>query len=183
MKTIILTIIMLLPLVSFAQKDTIGMNIPVNNGSIIYTGVVNINGKSKAELYRNAKQWFIDNFKSSNPIQNQDKEKGLVIGKGIVRFYASFGYGLSTTWHDRFTIKLECRDGKYRYSIYDMIIYPSDRPNQEVALEDFLGKILGTRKAPVTKLACKDVLKKNEIGITNVIASIKEQMNKTISDF
>ena len=183
MKRIISTIIILLPLVSFAQKDTIGMNIPVRNGSIIYTGIVNINGKSKAGLYKNAKQWFVDYFKSSNDaIQNQDKEKGLIIGKGVVHFYASFGYGLSTTWHDRFTVKLECRDGKYRYSIYDMIIYPNDRPNQEVALEDFLGKILGTKKAPVTKLACKDVLKKNDIAITNVIASINEQMNKTISD-
>ena len=184
MKTIILTIIVLLPLVSLAQKDTIGMNIPVNKGSIIYTGVVNINGKSKTDLYKNAKQWFVDNFKrSNNVIQNQDKEEGLIIGKGTFPFYASFGYGLSTTWYDRFTIKLECRDGKYRYSVYNMIIYPSDRPGQEVALEDFLGKILGTRKAPVTKLACKDVLKKNAIGITNLIASINEQMHKAISDF
>ena len=184
MKKIILTIIIFLPMLAFAQKDTVGMNIPVKDGSIIYTGVVNINGKSKDDLYRNAKQWFVDYFKSSHDvIQNQDKEKGLIIAKGIVHFTASFGYQLTTTWYDKFTIKLEFKDGKYRYSIYNMTIYPTDRPNQEAPLEDFLGKVLGKKKAPVTKLACKDVLKKNDIRIRTMIADVNEQMNKTIADF
>ena len=67
--------------------------------------------------------------------------------------------------------------------MYDMIIYPSDRPNQEVPLEDFLGKILGTKRAPVTKPTCKDVLKKNEIRIQAMLADVNQQMNKTVSDF
>ena len=53
---------------AFAQKDTTGLNIPVKDDNVVYERIVEIPGKSKADLYKNAKQWFVDYLKNSRDV-------------------------------------------------------------------------------------------------------------------
>ena len=183
MKKNITIILVIASISAWGQKDTIGLNLPMKDGVVTYTGVVTISGKSKADLYKNAKQWFVDYFKSSNDvIQNQDKEEGTIIGKGIVWFNSKVGLGMNWTWYDKLTIRLECKDGRYRYSIYDMTIR-AENSGVEYALESALGKLTGTGKFPWSKGVAKGVIQHNDERIKEVIASINNQMNKTIADF
>src|SRR5437868_3851017 len=83
----------------YAQKDTVGLNVPIQDGKIVYQGIVDIQGKQKLDLYRNAQQWFVDYFKSSKDvIQNQDKEDGFIIGKGYIIFNAKAGLGMHVNY-------------------------------------------------------------------------------------
>ena len=49
-----------------AQKDTVGLKIPVTDGAVIYERVFDVPGKSKADLYKNAQLWFADHYVNSN---------------------------------------------------------------------------------------------------------------------
>ncbi|TSD62299.1 DUF4468 domain-containing protein [Inquilinus sp. KBS0705] len=73
-----------------AQKDTLGLNIPIKDESVVYEGIVETPGALQKDLFKNAKQWFVDYFNSSKDvIQNEDKESGRIIGKGIILFIGS----------------------------------------------------------------------------------------------
>src|ERR1700761_2725511 len=129
------------------NKDTVGLNVPVKDGQVIYTGVVEVAGKTKDDLYRNAQQWFIDYFYSQKDvIQNKDKEDGLLFGRGVFYFTIGVGLGQTVNWANHVTIKIECKDNKYRYSFYNMLANNYDSGGTNFNIEQVLGVILGTQK-------------------------------------
>lgn len=148
-------------------KDTVGLNIPIKDGQITYQDIIDMPNKSKSDLYRNAQQWFVDYFKSSKDvIQNQDKDDGIIIGKGFIDFNSKVGLGITMTSHDKLTIKIECKDNKYRYTIYDMIIYPpAYNEDNAVSLNRIYGKLIGTEKLPTSKGVAKSVLQSNDRAV------------------
>ena len=72
------------------------------------------------DLFINSKKFFVDVYKSGKDvIQMEDKEAGIIIGKGYfsVIWKASFLFSYDIQiWH---TIKISVKDGKYKYEIYD----------------------------------------------------------------
>jgi len=167
------------------NKDTVGLSLPVKDGQVIYTEVVEVAGKTKVDLYRNAQQWFINYFGGiKNFMQDNDTEDALVCGQGTLNFNSGVGIGLLTNviWGDDVTIKIECKDNKYRYSFYAMVIKnPSD--NSEYEIEQVLGAVLGTQKWPWTKNAAKEVLIHNDEKLKSAISFLKNDMKKTTTDF
>ena len=161
------------------------MNLPVKDGQVIYTGVVEVAGKTKDDLFRNAQQWFINYFGGTIKfMQDKDKEDALVCGRGVLNFTSGVGIGLlaSVIWGDDVTIKIECKDNKYRYSFYGMIIkYPSD--NSGYTIEQVLGTVLGTQKWQWTKSAAKSVLIHNDGKVKSAISFLKSDMKTTTTDF
>jgi len=99
-------------------------NFPTKEGLIFYSGVVEVDTSLKSvDLYLNAKDWLVGAFKSAKSvIQVDDKESGVI----LVRSYFDWG-SISTTvaggpyvidkkmW---FTLKIESKDGRFRYSLY-----------------------------------------------------------------
>ena len=165
------------------NKDTVGLNLPITAGRVIYTGVVEAAGKTKADLYRNAQQWLIDAFYNQNGvIQDKDKDAGLVFGQGVFNFSMGVELG-SVNWINHFTIKIECRDNKYRYSFYNIVINYAASGNTGFDIEQVLGILLGTQKWPLPKKAASKVLVQNDVLIKNVILSLKNAMATTTSDF
>jgi len=184
--------IILLPLLAFLSltvkaqiKDTVGLNLPIVDGKILYEGIVDIPDKTKNDLYQNAQQWFVDYFKSSKDvIQNQDKDNGIVVGKGMLDFNARVGLGMSMVQHDKLTIKIVCKDNKYKYSVYDMILYPPEgNEKYSTPFDNLYGKLIGTVKIGGSKSAVKDILKKNDIEVRKMIESIKLAMVKKSDNF
>lgn len=103
---------------SYAQKEIL----PMVDGKVDYVEVVQLDSSyKKNDLFINAKKFFVDVFNSGKDvIQMEDKEAGLVIGKGyaVVDYKANFMYTFRTKiWH---TVKISLKDGKYKYEITEM---------------------------------------------------------------
>lgn len=103
----------------YAQDKLLGI-LPLKDGKVTYTNVIQVDSFSKDELYKRAKRWFIDTYKSGKDvIQLDDKENGEIVGKGffeetwMVTFYAGQNVNV---WQ---TIKIHMKDGRYKYEISD----------------------------------------------------------------
>lgn len=94
------------------------VQLPVNKESklIEYTELVTVESSlTQKILYSKAKDWFDKAFKSSdNVIQKDDKEEGIIIGKGIIPVKG--GMYLTDGKID-FTLKVQVKDGRYKYWI------------------------------------------------------------------
>lgn len=107
-------------LFAYSQDNPFADVFPMEDGKINYTEVVQEQEVSSTELYKRAKIWMVDAFKSSKDvIQNDDKDNAIIIGKG---FFSGLGHNVGVSnpkyW---FTIRIDCRDGRYKYSITDFI--------------------------------------------------------------
>ena len=126
--------------VAYAQKEKdapITLPMDADTHLITYSGVVEVAGTSKGELYARGKVWFANAFKSAqNVIQADDKEAGLVVGKGWTQTYITIMLtpAAEKLWY---TVKLSFKDGKYRYEITDFMfegspskynLHPSPHP-------------------------------------------------------
>lgn len=116
---IFLTIIILInPYFSYAQLiDELTTD---QAGSLNISEVIIAEGLRKETLYVNSRETLVGIFKSSkDAIQFDDKETGIVIAKGFVPVPSGFG----KMW---FTLKIQCKDGRYKYEFYD--VYFGDAP-------------------------------------------------------
>ncbi len=101
------------------------LNIPKDDsGKYQYQGVVTVSGKSQAELYDAAKEWIALNFRSAQDvIQLDDRENGLLIAKGYFPIFMML--------HERHiyhTIRLDTKDGRYRYTVNDFEFHTPGQP-------------------------------------------------------
>jgi hypothetical protein len=96
--------------------------LPTIEDKINFSEVGVVDSASKDELYTKAKIWLAEKFISANDvIQFDDKENGIVLGKGAIRKKEG---GLSPTIKNwRFTVKIQVKDGKYKVNFYDIIYY------------------------------------------------------------
>lgn len=126
MKKSILCFLMLTPCLIFGQ---IIENLPSDeSGKIVFSEVVSLDSMTEQGLYSNSKQFFLDHFKSSREvIQLDDKINFIVAGKAFMDINALM---LGTKYPVKmwFTIKIQCKDGRYKYDIYD-IYFENYAPN------------------------------------------------------
>lgn len=184
-KLLILFLFISMPCFLFAQKDTIGLNIPLLNGKVIYESVVNVPGKTKIELYANARQWFIDYFKTyKDVIQNDDKDAGLIVGKGVLTFEYRSSWGKINEF-DQITIQIECKDNKYRYRIYDQELRSptSTDLNYYGTPENIIELINGKKKWGQDKSILRRELQGTDEIVKKVIASLINSMVLKHEDF
>lgn len=107
------------------------------SGKIVYSSVIEDEGQSKDELYLKTKYFFVNTFKSANNvIQMDDKEAGILIGKGSQRIMVDLKK-VSVPVDVLFTIQIEIKDGKYQYKIYDITF---DNSAGEFASEEMFSK-------------------------------------------
>jgi hypothetical protein len=100
--------------------DSVKLPIDPDTKRITYADVVQVPGVSQAELYTRAKLWFAEAFKSAKQVvQADEKDAGIVQGEAWSPMEAHFmGKNMPASntrlWY---TVKLACRDGRYRYEI------------------------------------------------------------------
>jgi len=116
-------ILFFLPL-SISAQDYVYENLylPLNEGRIRYIEVVEVPGKSKSEIFKNAKVWFANNFRSAKDVINfQDEDSGIVSGRGNTSLYLqSLGVPVERILY--YSIKIEAKDGRFRYTIDEIEI-------------------------------------------------------------
>lgn len=89
------------------------------NGEILFSEVVGVEGKTANELYSLAKLAIAKVFVSAKDvIQLDDKEKGIIVVKGL--YYAP---NSATKPYYTFMIKLLFKDGKYKIDLTDFIYH------------------------------------------------------------
>lgn len=91
-------------------------------GLIDYTDVVPVEGATQAELFQRGKLWLASSFKSTKDvIQAEDKDAGFIIAKGNSTIVIKAA-GLGNAEPLYYTIKLNYKDGRYKYEVTDFYI-------------------------------------------------------------
>lgn len=85
--------------------------------------VIEFNGLKKDKIYNGSRQWVATKFRSAqNVIQMDDKENGIIIGKGNFNYPCSGWQCLSYDGHTvQFTVKIEAKDNKARITFNDLV--------------------------------------------------------------
>lgn len=87
------------------------------DGSYQFQQVIDVPGATQGELYSRAKVMFAELFKdASEVIQSDDATSYTIVGKAWSPI--DLGLGSAELWY---TIKVEAKPDRYRYTIYDMI--------------------------------------------------------------
>ena len=178
MKKIFL-LLLLSPILSFAQKDS----------TISYTEVVTTDSASKDFLYARAKNWFNATFVAgSDALQIEDQDQGELSAKGIFSTYVGYRSARGRSTYEmkyKFKVTILVKDNRYKYAITDIDNFISADGN--VIPFRLLNSSNHTSvKWPGVKPAKVDeeyvTAKKNvDAKVQELINSIKDAMKKRIS--
>ena len=111
------------PLISFSQSYNYDeLYLPKNEGKIVYSEVISADSKTKEEIYTKSKVWYANNFKSAEAVITfEDQTSGIISGNGNFIITVPI-LGRPTNYYCKFTVRIESRDSRYKYSIQDISI-------------------------------------------------------------
>lgn len=169
MKKLILSFLLILPSIVSAQE------LPIDKGSglISYAEVVPVEGVSQDELYSRIREYFVNTFKSADDvIQMDDKAGGKIIGKAFSDIVVYDGK-VSEKRRLWYTLKVEMKDGRYRYELKDFLMQRYCLPRMPVSCE--------VQTKPVAaEIILSPSNKVNKKGKPSQgYASFQEELNKT----
>jgi hypothetical protein len=181
MRHALMTLMIIIPTISFGQLlDELPKD---ENGNLNYNEVIQVDSIKKDELYLRSKQFFVDVFKSAKDvIQMDDKEAGVVVGKGFNDIYIKV-MGIATSIQMWYTIKIQSKEGRYKYEIYDIYFksYPGQYGTTTTRAEEMFDKRTYFRKNGDPR----DVQEKYKIETTlkanSLVTAIKTTMNKPVT--
>ena len=126
---------MCLPIFAMAQKDTI-ITLPTQDGKVFYEHIYKDSGMTKNDLFIKAKDVFLRLFPDTKGvIQNEDKENGIITGKGNFSFTIKGGaFNLSFPQSVKCTFRIMVKDQKYKVVIFDFYSVSSNL--QDYPIED-----------------------------------------------
>ncbi len=152
---------------------------------LTYSEVIELPGKSKDQLYDQAKQWFIETYKdASEVIQNDDKAGGTIMGKALLSYNSNIYVGSAgTKGVIRYTIQISFKDGKYKYELTNFIHEGATFDFGTITTDDECPyKIKGGTKNWNNKV-WNDIKMQIDEYSRNFIGDLKEAMNiKEIDD-
>lgn len=176
----IMPLLLLLPLLSFGQKDSI----------ITFSEVVLVEGTTKDILFTKARQWFNESFKSSKDVINiSDKETGEIAGKCYISSYYIFGKTNKQPVYYNTQVSIFVKDGKYKYEFTNFLTEAVN--NSGIGN---IGVLTSSPKCPVkypmVKESKADAMYQNmkielESSMLPIISSLKQKMSskESPSDF
>ncbi|HVS91776.1 MAG TPA: DUF4468 domain-containing protein [Mucilaginibacter sp.] len=181
MKNLFLVVLLLIPAALFAQKDTAGLHVPMNNGGVVYEKVFNAPGKTQMQLFNAAQEWFIGRYRTDRVIEMIDTVNMRIIGKGKETVNFTGPVNASIPFDDRMSIQVDCKDGKYRcrmYSIALTIQDPAERDKTAVGPEDMVNILTGKNgKGGFNKAQARRMLEALNSTINSAMASLDKTMN------
>lgn len=97
---------------------------PLVNGVVCYTDVIKVDSTNADNLYKRAKYWFTDVFKSAKDvIQLDDPTNKTIIGKGLVTTWGSPGlFNPSVKMYINFKLTVSAKDNRYKYELTDITV-------------------------------------------------------------
>jgi len=174
---------------AFAQKDTVGLNVPVTTNGVVYEKVFDVSGISKNLLYSNAKVFFIKQHYNKFGNQLQDSVLYRVMGKDnqVVVIQRKGIFTVSPTYNFDFLLQIDCKDNKYRCRIYNIILSDNITPNAGgpaahiyTCAEDLLASLQdGRGTSYYTKSDIKNIFSAMKIMVNNELLAVQNAMADT----
>jgi hypothetical protein len=197
----LLLLFFILPLFSYSQSGTKAKDATVEQVKAAYAALPKVEGQyefsevvqldssfKKDGLYRNAKLFFANAFKSAKDVlQYDDREEGKTVGKGNVQSIesqAAFLNYFTETWVVNFTLEIHCKDGKYKYRIYDISIDArmESSPGDHVSHSTYtLDEAYDATGKGITKKMDRNLFMDAVKDIQGLTNQIKDAMNKKSS--
>jgi hypothetical protein len=158
--------------------------LPKEEGKVIYQKVLDLKGMSAKDIFRRANFWFIDSFKSPNDVINYNNpEEGIIMGKGNVNLtWVNEKAALVTpiTVLLSFSIKMEVKEEKLRYSVFDLSISDLTLRNFRPIESEFTQEKMYSKKGKPDKYSW-DWYYLYEDAIRSLESSIEKGVNKNES--
>lgn len=174
MKSLLPAILFLLILFTFntkAQKPS--LPIDEKTRKPVYTEVVQVAGVSQAELYKRLLNWFKTYFPNpASVIKEQDSTAGKISGQHGLYIFKDIEGQQFKSGQVRYTIEIMVKDGRFKYSIYDIFKLQSPK----IYIEEWLDESAADKDANFGYL--------NQVDkhIKEVIARLKEAMQKPVDE-
>lgn len=190
----ILFFVLFITNVSYAQINEFRIS---SDGNIDIEEIVELN-VPKDVLYQNAQEWIVQTFGDyKSVIQFEDKENFKLIMKGFTPIEHVWynNLGGKTKEEMSYTIAIECKDGKYRYKISDILVEQKFSilgvpGSVSISPNDHLEKIESNTKF-IEEYECKldsiksirtEKMKKKELKkINEDIENIQKSLNNALS--
>ena len=182
MKTNLLTLLFLISSISIFSQE--------KSDELEYKNVVNLDSITKQnhnanEIYSLVKSWFAEKYNNAkNVIQLDDKENGKIIGKGVFEYNSNVNsFSNGTKGYISYTIVINVKDGKYKYSISDFVHQGN---SSNVGGEASFG-VITTDEEPSVKISTKgwrikvwnDIKKQIEDNSNAIISSLNNYILKS----
>lgn len=155
MRKILLFVLLAIPLFAISQNreklvtiNPIYQNaLPLENGLITFSTVVQVESVKKDELYLRAHEWIIKSFNSAKDvIQLDDKDAGKIVCKTLTTQSAGKGIFGKVVMDIYYLLTIEARDERYKITAsnfthhYNKSLGPNDIEGQNQFEEYFLLK-------------------------------------------
>lgn len=168
----------------FAQKDTIGLNIPLVDKSVVYEKVYDVPRAPQNLLYSNARVWFAGTHADGGKTQLtlRDTVLSRVTGRAtylIDRTYKVLWQTDSYKVLYNFTVQIDCKDNKYRLRIYNAQFGDANTPIEEMLQS--LAKSKSLTLGNGLKIS-KDNLRENLRIFSKIINNLFADVHKKMVD-
>lgn len=180
MKKLFTFALILLVKTTFAQKDTVGLHVPYTNGAVVYEKVFDAPGKTGAALYSNAMAWIAGQNKSLEGIKFADSVNYRLVTKGIqlTSFKGPVGSDIDCKIH--YSLQIDCRDGKYRCRISNILFDCKLQDTFTATPEDLMQQLLKQKSDPnFTNNMAKTALQTLNSSVTATVTTLDKTMNDT----
>ncbi len=163
---------------AFAQKDTIGLHVPYIDGSVTYEKVVSTAGKTHATLFNNAVTWLAVQPGGLQAIQLSDSVTHRLVTRQIQISTFDGLAGTSVTCKIHFALQIDCRDGKYRCRINNILLECKTDAVFTTRSEELMQQLLGEKNDPnFTNNMAKRALQTVNETMAAAMASLNKSMN------
>ncbi|SHJ63548.1 protein of unknown function [Arenibacter nanhaiticus] len=156
----------------------------INSQEVLtFSDVVEVENVLSTNLYNRAKLWFASAYKSSNDVlQVENKEEGMLIGKGSISYEQPFLSGMNTTVGNvNYLIKIFVKDGRYKYEITNFIHHGASESFGLITTDDNYPR--NTKKSALKweNRVWNDIKNQVDLEVRSLIPSIKEGMRESIA--
>lgn len=173
----LLVLLLIAPFLCEGQKETL-ITLPIKDGKVFYEKIYQDSGVSKNDFYVRAKNAFLRLFPATKDvIQNEDKENGIISGKGFFTFSTKGGGLLNMPLPSSVmaTINIIVKDGKYKIEVFDFYKQAMSNLEDEGSIETFY-----TMAAKGKRFWQRYFINFNE-RVLLIFVQIKTEMNKKIN--
>ncbi len=169
---------------AFAQKDTVGLNVPFANNTVVYERVFDVPNAPKNLLYSNAGLWLAEThpYIGKTELQLGDPVLSRVAGRVTSSIVTSNKFLWKTNYLTltyNFTLQIDCKDNKYRIRIYNIqyVWNPNYTPMDDLMQSLINSKSYTFSDASVLKTPdLKEYFQALNTAIDNVLADINKNI-------
>jgi len=183
-KLLVLALIIIFAKSAFAQKDTVGLNVPFVNNTVVYERVFDVPNAPKNLLYSNAGLWLAETrpYVADTQLELADPVLSRVVGRITSSTTGSYKQLWQTNYYTityNFTLQVDCKDNKYRIRIYNI---QNVSGTVYTPVEDLMQSLINSKSVTLANgVVFKTAdLKQHFQALNAVIDSVLTDINKDI---